>query len=136
MMSHLHHAAQQGHTKAYLRTVDSDVVVVLAISLFQELGLFELWIGFGYGKTYKDIQIHSIVQMLGSQYTKALPAFHAMASCDIVSALYAIGKKTAWNAWKSFPQVIESFIAILQDPACLKLDSHHIQRLERWVVLM
>ena len=64
MMLHLHHAAQQGHTKAYLRTVDSDVVV-LAVHFFQELGLEELWVGFGSGKTYKDIPIHHISRMLG-----------------------------------------------------------------------
>jgi hypothetical protein len=135
MMLHLHHAAQQGHTKAYLRTVDSDVVV-LAISLFHELGLSELWIGFGIGTAYKDIPVHSIVHTLGIQHSKTLPVFHAMTGCDIVSALYGIGKKTAWNAWKSFPQVTETFAAILQDPACLKLNSQHMQHLERWVVLM
>ena len=51
MMLHLQHAAEQGHTKAYLRTVDSDMVV-LAINLFHALGLSELWIGFRSGKTY------------------------------------------------------------------------------------
>ena len=51
MMLHLPHAAEQGHTKAYLRTVDSDMVV-LAINLFHALGLSELWIGFRSGKTY------------------------------------------------------------------------------------
>ena len=43
---HLHHAAEQGHTKAYLRTVDSDVVV-LAINLCHDIGVSELWIVFG-----------------------------------------------------------------------------------------
>ena len=36
IMLRLHHAAEQGHTKAYIRTVDSDVVV-LAINLFHKL---------------------------------------------------------------------------------------------------
>ena len=135
MTFHLCHAAQQGHTKAYLRTVDSDVVV-LTISFFQKWGLTELWTGFGHGKAYKDIPVHSVVQMLGPQYTKTLPVFHGMAGCDIASALYGIGKKTAWNAWKSFLQVTETFVAILQDPAFPKLDYQHMQHLERWVVLM
>lgn len=59
MMLHLRHATQQGHAKVYLRTVDSDVVV-LAVNFFQELGLEQLCIGFGSGKTYKDIPIHHI----------------------------------------------------------------------------
>lgn len=53
MMLHLHHAAEQGHTKAYLWTVDSDAVV-LVIHLFRELGFSELWIGFGSGTLYQQ----------------------------------------------------------------------------------
>lgn len=71
MMLHLRHAAKHGHAKAYLRTVDGDVVV-LAINLFEELGLSELWIGFGSGKAYKDIPIHHITEMLGPQKSQAL----------------------------------------------------------------
>ena len=92
-MLHLRHAAEQGHTKANLWTVDSDVVV-LAITLFQELGLSELWIGFGSGKAYKDIPIQLISGMLGPQKCQALPLFHVLTGHDVVSAMYGIGKKT------------------------------------------
>ena len=63
VMLPLCHAAQQGHTKAYLRTVDSDNVV-LAINLFGYMVLSELWIRCGVGKTYKDIPIHHITNVL------------------------------------------------------------------------
>ncbi len=53
IMLHLRHAVDQGRTKAYLRTVDSDVVV-LAIHFFHDLGLSELCIGFGSEKAYGD----------------------------------------------------------------------------------
>ena len=62
MMLHLYHAAGQGHSKAFLRTVDSDVVV-LAINIFHQLRLSALWIGYGIGKTCKDIPIHHISQI-------------------------------------------------------------------------
>lgn len=45
---HLRHV-EQGHIRAYFKTVDNDVVV-LAINVFQKLGLSELWVGFGSGK--------------------------------------------------------------------------------------
>ena len=48
---HFAHAAEQGHTIAYVRTVDSDVVV-LTIHYFQSFGLSELWVGFCCGKYY------------------------------------------------------------------------------------
>ena len=62
MMLHLYHAAGQGHSKAFLRTIDSDVVV-LAINIFHQLRLSALWIGYGIGKTCKDIPIHHISQI-------------------------------------------------------------------------
>ena len=62
MMLHLYHAAGQGHPKAFLTTVDSDVVV-LAINIFQQLRLSALWMGYGIGKTFKDIPIHHISQI-------------------------------------------------------------------------
>jgi len=71
MMLNLRYAADHGHTKAYLRTVDSDVVA-LATHFFHDLGLSELWIGFGSGKRYKDITIHHISEMLGLQRCQAL----------------------------------------------------------------
>ena len=55
----LAHAAEHGHTKAYVRTVDSDVVV-LAVKYFESLGLSELWVGFDTGKHYRDIPIYTI----------------------------------------------------------------------------
>ena len=61
---HLAHASSQGHDKAFLRTVDSDIVV-LAIAFYEQLGLSELWIGFGSVKSYRDIPVHSIHAQLG-----------------------------------------------------------------------
>ena len=74
MFLHLNHAAQEGHEKAYIRTVDTDVVI-LALYHFHRLGLSELWVGFGTGKTYKDIPIHDIYQHLGAQRCQAMLFF-------------------------------------------------------------
>ena len=61
---HLAQASGQGHQTAYVRTVDSDIVV-LAIRFFPTRGLVELWVGFGSGKTLRDIPIHDICSDLG-----------------------------------------------------------------------
>ena len=135
MMMHLLHSVEQGHAKAYLRTVSSDVVV-LAINFFKELGLTKLWIGFGTGKSYKDIPIHEITQLLGPQHCTVLPFVNAFTGCDVLSAMFGIGKKTAWNALLSFHEVINTIIAITKDLKNLTLDSVHMRRLERWTVLM
>ena len=135
MMLHLHHAADHGHAKAYLRTVDTDVVII-AISQFQEIGLSELWIGFGSGKTFREIPIHIISQQLGPDLCKALPFFHGFTGCDVTSAMHGVVKKSAWNAWISFLEATDTFNEISQDPSSLTFDSQHMQILERLTVLM
>ena len=135
IMLHLRHAAMEGHTKPYVRTVDSDVVV-LTINIFHEVGLSELWVGFGTGKSYKCIPIHYISQLLGPQRCKVLSLFHAITGCDVVSAMFGIGKKTAWNAWIACPEVTDKLIAITQDPNSFTLDTLHMRHLERWTVLV
>ena len=129
------HAAEQGHTKAYLGTVNMDVVV-LAIHHFHQLKLSELWIGLGSGKTFREISIHHISQQLGPQRCQALLFLHSFTGCDVTSAMFEIGKMTAWNARATFPEITDTFIAITQDPTSLTLDSLHMQRLERLTVLM
>ena len=47
---HLAHASSQGHDKAFVRTINSDMIV-LVIAFYEQLGLSELWIGFGCGKS-------------------------------------------------------------------------------------
>ena len=39
--------------------VESDIVV-LALRIFDILGLSEMWVGFGTGKKYRDIPVHSL----------------------------------------------------------------------------
>ena len=90
MMLHLYHAAGQGHSKAFLRTVDCDVVV-LAINIFHQLRLSALWIGYGIGKTCKDIPIHHISQIkyldLNILIVALLPCFHRV-RFSIINAWY------------------------------------------------
>ena len=114
MMLHIHHAAGQGHSNAFLRTVDSDVVV-LAINIFHQLRLSALWIGYGIGKNMQRYSnpSHFANQMLGPQHCEVLPFFHAFTGCDLVSSMLGIGKKTAYNAWNAHPKVTNTFVAIM-----------------------
>ena len=77
MILHLYHAAGQGHSKAFLRTVDTcSDVVVLAINIFHQLRLFNavdrIW-------NRKNMQrypnpSHFANQMLGPQHVKCCPS--------------------------------------------------------------
>ena len=86
-----------GHEIAFIPTVDSDVVV-LCIRFYHtlnELGLKELWVGFGTGKHCKDIPIQEVANLLGPERSLALLFFHAFTGCDATSSFLGIRKKTA-----------------------------------------
>ena len=100
------------------------------------MGLKELWVGFGSGKSYKDIPIHEVSLQLGDSICKTLPFIHAFTGCDLTSSMQGIGKKTAWNAWQNFLDVTESMIFLTENPLEFKEDSTHMQRLERLTILM
>ena len=132
---HLSHAAQQGHSKAFIRTVDSDVVII-AIGHFGSLGVMELWIGFGTGKAFQDIPLHEITQTLGPEKSLSCPLFHSFTGCDTTSSFLCIGKKTAWAAWQAYPDLTETLLTLPDDRTLLTLDSIHMARLERWTVVI
>ena len=132
---HLEHAAEQGHITAYVRTVDSDVVV-LAVRFFETSGLSELWVGFGTGKKYRDIPVHTICSNLGPSKSLALPLFHSLTGCDTTSQILGCGKKTAWVAWTSLPDLTDTLVALTQDPDLFTLESIHMQQIERFVIIM
>ncbi|KAJ8369745.1 hypothetical protein SKAU_G00097730 [Synaphobranchus kaupii] len=63
-----------------------------------------------------------------------LPVFHAFTGSDTVSAFAGRGKKTAWETWKSFPEVNDAFQELLCMPSEVSEESRLL--LERFVVLM
>ena len=131
---HIAHASGQAHT-AYVRTVDSDIVV-LAIRFFPTLGLVELWVGFGSGKNLSDIPIHDIFSDLGPSRSVALPLFRAITGCDTTSHFLGCGKKTAWASWQNTLGLTETLLALTNAPSCFSLGYLYMQKLERYVVIM
>ena len=130
ILLHLAHAAAHGHTKAYVRTVDSDVVV-LAVMCFESRGLSELWVGFGTEKNIRDIPIHTIRSNIGP-----LKSLARLVGCDTTSQFLGCGKKTAWAAWSSMPALTDTLLALTYNPDLFSLNSVHMQRIKSFVVLM
>ena len=142
IMLHLKNASKEGHTKAYVRTVDTDVVI-LTIRFFQQLGLEELWVGFGTGPTYKDIPVHELSKTIlvtshRSQtiQIQSLLFFHAFTGSDVTSAFKGIGKKSAWKVWQCYPEVTDTFDELTKHPRSLTIESSHMKVLERFTILL
>ena len=79
--------------KMIIRIADTDVVI-LAISVVEEMKVEELWVAFGTGKHFRCTAAHAIASSLGSDKSRALPAFDAVIDCDTVSFFGWNGKKT------------------------------------------
>ena len=119
----------------HVRTVDSDIVV-LALRFFDTLGLSELLVGVGTGKKYRDIPVHSLQAGIGPSKSIALTLFHSLTGCDTTSQFLGCGKKTVWAVWNSFPDLTDMLVALTLNPNMFGIESIHMQRIERFVVLM
>ena len=131
---HIAHASGQGHHTAYVRRVDSDIVV-LAIRFFPTLGSGRVLGWFREWENLRDIPIHDICSDLGPSRSVALPLFHAITGCDTTSHFLGCGKKTAWASWQNTPGLTETLLARTNAPSCFSLGSLHMQKLERFVVI-
>ena len=102
IMVHIQHALEHGAETVLVRTVDTDVVVIL-VGLFFDLVTIQpscdFWIAFGMGKNYRLYHINGICGSLGEPRSRALPVFHAFSGCDTTSAFNGKGKKSLWQAW-------------------------------------
>ena len=65
--------------------------------------------GLGTRKNYKYLNINSFCHALGEQKSLTLPIFHSFTGCDTTSAFFGKGKKVAWEAWNSYPEVTRAF---------------------------
>ena len=75
MCIHLKDALEKGARNILIRTVDTDVVVILVglfFTLLAEYPDFELWVAFGMGKSYQEIRINSVYDKLGKDKSIAL----------------------------------------------------------------
>ena len=118
-MVHVLHALKQGEQTICVRTVDTDVVVILA-GTFHDLvatqPLADIWVAFGMGKNYRFYHINAICERLGEPQSRASPVFHAFSGCDTTSAFNGKDKKSVWQAWQAFEDVTETFVYLAGHP--------------------
>ena len=137
---HLQHAVERGAKKILVRTVDTDVVVILVgqlPSLLLDYPDIDIWVAFGMGKNFCHYNINSICRNLGEDKSRALPLFHAYTGCDTTSCFLGKGKKSAWKVWKSHPDLTQAFLHLVNHPFQeVDSSSAHIRCLERFTILM
>ncbi len=108
LLLHVLDGAETGIRKISIVTVDTDVVVI-ALRHFFDLNLEELWIEFGTGRSRRFLPIHECANKLGERICDGLTLWFSITGCDTVSMFNGKGKKTAWKAWRSFDDGVDTF---------------------------
>ena len=137
---HLLHSVQMGNKKIFVKTVDTDMIVIL-LGNFEEISELcpdiDLWIAFGVSKYFALYSINAIYQETGVNTAQALPVFHAFSGCDTTSSFQGKVKRSVWEAWKSFIEVTSAFLLIAENPfKAIDITSPHFVTLEQFTVIL
>ena len=134
--------SQQGKSEAkeFEEGGDTDVVIII-IGKFHALTAnhpaADIWIAFGTGKNFMYIHINTICNALGRNRSMALPIFHSFTGCDTTSSFWGRGKKSAWEAWKAYPEVTKAFLYMVSNPHLpITVEAQHFQLLEHFTVIL
>ena len=137
---HVYDSLERGANKIMVRTVDTDIVVILIDHFYNIVNRYpeaDIWVAFGIGKWFGYYCINSVCANLGRDRSYCLPLFHTFTRCDTTSSFFGRTKKTAWATWNAYPEVTEAFLYISNNPYGQALfTSSHILLLERFTVLL
>ena len=121
---HAKDAASEGCKNVIIKSTDTGVVVI-GLTLFNDLNVENRWIAFGRGKSFRWVPIHEISLSLGPR-ARALTFFHSFTGCDTVSAFRGKGRKSAWQAWNVFEEATEVFRRLSSMPETISDDDKAI----------
>ena len=105
MVIHIKDMLEKDIANIKLRTVDTDVIVLLLSFLpqFNELNeSVKILTDFGTGEHRRTISINSSFIALGESTCLALPFFHAFTGCDSTCSFYRKSKKMWFEQWMNY----------------------------------
>lgn len=95
---HVLHALSSREAKSVVvRTVDSDVVVILIGKFYDIQHQYpetDIWVAFGMGHHFNFLSINATCACIGETKSKSLPLFHALTGCDTTSCFYGKSKQS------------------------------------------
>ena len=105
MVIHIKDMLEKDIANIKLRTVDTDVIVILLSFMpqFNELNeSVKILTDFGTGEHRRTISINSSFNALGESTCLALPFFHAFTGCDSTCSFYRKSKKMWFELWMNY----------------------------------
>lgn len=137
---HVMHSLNFGAQTVQVRTIDTDVIVIL-VGVFHDIlakyPIADIWVAFGMGKKYRMYHINSICEHLGEERSRALPIFHAFTGCDTTSAFRGKGKKSAWQTWSIDKDITDTFLNFACHPfQQVDVESDYFKKIERFTIVL
>ena len=137
---HIRHALERGAETVLVRTVDTDVVVILVGKLHDLLAYNQhakVWVAFGMGRHFSIISINTSVPLLEKLGHELYQSSTHSLGVTVLHSSVASEKKTAWRAWELNSQVTPALQNIATHPfQQLTVSSENSQKLERFTIIM
>ena len=95
IICHLEEQMKLGITKVMVRTVNSDVIILLLAFMPQFISInknVDLFCDFGTGESRKMIIINPLFEYLGEEVCLGLLFFHSFTGCDSTTSFYGLSK--------------------------------------------
>ena len=95
---HVQHALNKGCSEVFVRTVDTDVLIIMIGTFHDLITLYPstaIWICLGMGKYVQYISVNATCEFRGPETSRALPMFHSFTRCDTTSRFFGKGKNSA-----------------------------------------
>ena len=123
LVCHTMNQINSGMNTITVRTVDSNVIVIL------------LLVDFGTGKDRKSYSITNAYSEMGKDVCNAVMMFHALSGCDSCSAFFRQTKNTMFKMWKSFTRHGDLTAAFSELCCCpsLELIEEHLPLIEEYI---
>ncbi|KAG0721701.1 hypothetical protein GWK47_045906 [Chionoecetes opilio] len=137
---HLQDALESGCTTCLVRTVDTDVLVILIGKyhfLASKYPSADIWVAFSSGKNFLSYTSMPSVVLWAKRSPQRYQC--STASQGVIRLLLSLerGKKSVWEAWGAYTEVTDAFNFIVEHPhAQITVDCQEFQMLERFTVVI
>ena len=109
-----------------LDSTDTDVLVLAChhAPYFMNAVYWETGTNKKNANTHRFVPIHEIIKYHGDNMMRILPQIHALLGCDNTSALFHIGKKTAFMVVSSYsPENFSNFYSPAENDSTAEVDA-------------
>ena len=136
---HVMDMLNKGIKSVTVRTVDSDVVVILLGFTTKFLSVccdLQLIVDFGVPDKRKFYSITEAHKKLGGDVADAMPVFHSFSGCDSVSAFFGHSKNAQFKAWMNHSKLTELTAALRGLSCCPDIETvkNSMEVIEPWVM--